>query len=86
MPEPVTLQIMGHIVDLERVTNPILRRVIRERVECEKFAFHIEYREATHTDEQKYREWREYKDTHKDHTQYSDHSDYNAYRDANPRI
>lgn len=36
MSEPRILEIMGHVVDLNKITSPVLRRTIRHRTLCER--------------------------------------------------
>ena len=71
--------IMGHTVDLNRIENPQLRRVIQESVTSDDFLF----RRGKHTDEKKhsdYRDYTEYKDhidhREKYHDKYRDYVDY----------
>jgi hypothetical protein len=76
MPEPRILEIMGHKVNLDRIWNPTLRRVIRKRIRYDEFMFsgHQQYNENT------YKDWKEYKE-HKQYNEkpYSNYGD--KYRD-----
>lgn len=85
-------EILGHRVELSRIKNPLLRRVLRHR--CGK-DFLFGYGDADHTESIKkgsprykeaYSDHREYGD-HTDHTEkkkyddYSDHGEYREYDD-----
>lgn len=78
-------EIMGHKVDVKKLNNPALRRVIREREDCIEFMFgyddHEEHNEEykDYSDhKEKYKEWNEYKK----HKEYKDCGwDYATYDD-----
>ncbi len=66
-------EIMGHKVDISKVSNRALRRVIRERAECNEFMFrygdHDEYKE----EHKEYDDHREKYKEYKEHKEYVDH-------------
>ncbi len=77
MPEPLMMKILGHSIGLDRIRNPSLRRVIKERMRCNEFMFnygdHDEYRErfrySDYSDHrERYSDWSEHRDAPKVHT------------------
>ncbi len=66
MAGPRVLDIMGHRVDLSRITNPALQRSIRDRIRYGEFLFaygdHDQYAEKydAYSESRKYKEWTEH--------------------------
>lgn len=71
MPEPAILEIMGHKVDLDKIQNPLLRRIARER----------RFKGVSYSDH------REYTERHKDYSDHREHyNEHREYFDSGYRV
>ncbi len=92
MDRPKVLEIMGHRVDLSRITNPALQRAIRDRIRHGEFLFaYGDTHSESHTDNtrhdqyiERYEDYRDYDDRkYREHSEERYEDEYNDnYRDG----